>query len=587
MGHVRLGTLPRTRAWKDLIALIEDGADLPEIADATVRASDKAFEAIQNDSGFADAVDLMTHLAIAVYEFTFEPARGAPAFQRYLSFADQDCNSRQPEAVVMFSGGLDSLGGVVDEVLEQRNDVVLVTHKSTQKNNRILRDLTGKIAAKAPHTGLQHLDVRVHKHHCKNTAREHTQRSRSFLFASIGATVAKMLGLDVVRFYENGVVSLNLPICAQVVGGKATRTTHPRVINGFQRLFSLLNDAPFTVENPFLWKTKGEVIQQIIKSDHADLIESSISCAHTWQRSNEWPHCGTCSQCIDRRIAIVAVGAEEFDPPSHYKVDIFTGKREREDDKIMLASYLERANRVCRIQNVPSFIATYPEVVRAIEAIGGNHSAIAERLLRLYRRHADEVHRAVETVLSRHAGDLYKRTLPGDCLIKIVTESRSTTTVPAVEVREVTTSGPSTSAISKQIADGFESIRKERIIDAIEGKELKEELGEIAGRGDQYFHGLLAGFGGDSASANTFSLLVTRDPEGGGRMLSYEEIGKRLGITKQAVSARVKKMARGFPPAHRYVEQVRKVAETSLFSELGPSRRRKAGVDDAYGFESS
>jgi HD-GYP domain-containing protein (c-di-GMP phosphodiesterase class II) len=48
----------------------------------------------------------------------------------------------------MFSGGLDSLGGVVDEVLVQRKNVVLVTHKSTPKNNRILRDLTEQIIAK-------------------------------------------------------------------------------------------------------------------------------------------------------------------------------------------------------------------------------------------------------------------------------------------------------------------------------------------------------------------------------------------------------------------------------------------------------
>ena len=39
-----------------------------------------------------------------------------------------------------------------------------------------------------------------------------------------------MLGLNRVHFYENGIISLNLPVCAQVVGGRATRTTHPRVM---------------------------------------------------------------------------------------------------------------------------------------------------------------------------------------------------------------------------------------------------------------------------------------------------------------------------------------------------------------------
>jgi hypothetical protein len=65
MGHVRLGTLPKTRAWKDVINLISDGADVAAVADATMRAADKAFEKIQGDKGFAQVVELLTQLAIA------------------------------------------------------------------------------------------------------------------------------------------------------------------------------------------------------------------------------------------------------------------------------------------------------------------------------------------------------------------------------------------------------------------------------------------------------------------------------------------------------------------------------------------
>jgi len=65
MGHVRLGTLPKTRAWKEVIALIANGADVSAIADATMRAADKAFEAIQNDKEFGDTVELLTQLAVA------------------------------------------------------------------------------------------------------------------------------------------------------------------------------------------------------------------------------------------------------------------------------------------------------------------------------------------------------------------------------------------------------------------------------------------------------------------------------------------------------------------------------------------
>ena len=69
----------------------------------------------------------------------------------------------------------------------------------------------------------------------KALGREYTQRTRSFLFAALGVTFARMSGLDRLRFYENGVVSLNLPPSPQVVGARASRTTHPRVLGGFTR----------------------------------------------------------------------------------------------------------------------------------------------------------------------------------------------------------------------------------------------------------------------------------------------------------------------------------------------------------------
>ncbi len=65
MGHVRLGLLPRTRAWKEVIGLIAAGADAPQIANATITAAEKAFSFVMNDVGYTEAVWLMTQMAIA------------------------------------------------------------------------------------------------------------------------------------------------------------------------------------------------------------------------------------------------------------------------------------------------------------------------------------------------------------------------------------------------------------------------------------------------------------------------------------------------------------------------------------------
>ena len=65
MGHVRLGTLPKTREWRAVVQLISDGADVAQVADATFIAADKAFERMADDPGFNESVWLLTQLGIA------------------------------------------------------------------------------------------------------------------------------------------------------------------------------------------------------------------------------------------------------------------------------------------------------------------------------------------------------------------------------------------------------------------------------------------------------------------------------------------------------------------------------------------
>lgn len=366
------------------------------------------------------------------YRFDFRKLDQQPPFQDYLNFADDGHFLGYPEQVVMFSGGLDSLAGAIEEVLNQKHKVVLVTHKSTQKLNARHRALERMLADKAGENAPFHISVRVHKN--KSLNHEYTQRSRSFLYMSIGVTIAKMLGLKSVRFYENGVISLNLPVCAQVVGGRATRTTHPRVMQGFQEIASLVAGESFVIENPFIWKTKAEVVEVIMKAGCQDMVAASTTCTHTWEMSNQHTHCGTCSQCIDRRFAVIAAKADEFDPVAAYKFDIFTQSRDKGEDKIMMAAYLERANQVDRIADVNQFIGRYSEVSRVLRYLDSNAARAAQKVFELYKRHAREVIEALDKMVARNVTAIRQRTLPGDCLLRVVYESGSVNSVPAVTV---------------------------------------------------------------------------------------------------------------------------------------------------------
>lgn len=374
--------------------------------------------------------ETLEFLSDDLYDFTFHPAVGAPAVQSLFDFGTGDAPRGIPEAVMMFSGGLDSLAGAIEEVCRAKRNVVMVNHRSTPKFSGKHRELQNLLVGKASPLKPMHLHVRINKN--SELGCEYTQRSRSFLYAALGATAATVLRLKTLRFYENGVVSLNLPVCAQVIGGRATRTTHPKVLDGFQRLFTLLADEPFLVENPFLWDTKADVIRRILREGCGELIAPSRSCAETRQRTNTETHCGTCSQCIDRRFGIIAAGAEAFDPVSQYELDLFTKSLTKPEEKILAAAFLERANQVSRIVSGSQFIRRYPEVLRAARFVGGTPASSVSRMLDLYKRHATEVNGGVEQMITRYRKEIRERTLPADCLVRIVVDPGAVTVLPAV-----------------------------------------------------------------------------------------------------------------------------------------------------------
>lgn len=370
--------------------------------------------------------DCLSFLSDDTYEFVFTRVTDRPLFQAFLNnLNDGGELFGSPDQVMLYSGGLDSLAGVIDEAVNQKRRVLLVNHRSTQKIDKKYGALATLLEGKCNSNPPQHMRVTVHKKKWMNA--EYTQRARSFLYAALAGVVAKQIGHTSIRFYENGVISLNLPISAEVVGGKATRTTHPRVLNSFSQLLSLVTDTKFLVENPFDWLTKAEVVDLIVKSGCQDLIKHSISCTHTWEMTNDHSHCGTCSQCIDRRFAINAAKAEEFDSLSNYKIDVFTQSRSTEQkvgaDKTLYASYIERSNQVRKIDSVAQLIRKYPELTRAIPFIRGEAGAVAQRCFDLYKKHAADVNAVVDAKLTEYKTAIRERSIGVDSMLRIVYES--------------------------------------------------------------------------------------------------------------------------------------------------------------------
>src|SRR5215207_1902557 len=83
-----------------------------------------------------------------------------------------------------------------------------------------------------------HVPVWINKD--KSLGREYTQRTRSFLYSALGVVIAESVKAGGVRFFENGIVSLNLPVADEVQRARASRTTHPISLHLFTEFYKYL-----------------------------------------------------------------------------------------------------------------------------------------------------------------------------------------------------------------------------------------------------------------------------------------------------------------------------------------------------------
>jgi hypothetical protein len=354
------------------------------------------------------------------YEFAFRRLRNPPPLEGYLFEAPGRDAAADCEEVVLFSGGLDSLAGAVQEVLHGQRKVALVSHRPVSKVYARQCALADRIARRLPRPALRPLHVAVVVNKGRPLGRDFNQRSRSFLFAAVAAVVARLFGLARVRFYENGVTSLNLPLSPQVVGGRASRTTHPRTLAGFGRLFGELFGVRFEVDNPFRWDTKTTVLNRLKASGHGDLCALACSCGHTVTQTSEHPHCGRCSQCVDRRLTALAAGLDEAeDPPGGYASDVLAGARDGAD-LILAERYVGTLLRVAEIPDARSLLVGYPEIARALGHTGEPPWRAAERIHRLYREHGEQVLGALTGAFQRASEGIVRWRLPANCLLGVI-----------------------------------------------------------------------------------------------------------------------------------------------------------------------
>jgi hypothetical protein len=71
MGHIRLGGLPKTKKWTQVVNLIARGADVERVASASSNAAEHALERASDDEGLAQAFWLLTQIPQAARQANF------------------------------------------------------------------------------------------------------------------------------------------------------------------------------------------------------------------------------------------------------------------------------------------------------------------------------------------------------------------------------------------------------------------------------------------------------------------------------------------------------------------------------------
>ncbi len=350
------------------------------------------------------------------YSFFFRPmAPGGTPRQGYFELDEnqEDWPLYGVDRVVMFSGGLDSLAGAV-ETASKGGGLVLVSHRPVAMQSKRQSALFGLI--KGNHQGpMIHVPVWINKDKAKS--KEFTQRTRSFLYSALGSIVADSVKAHGVSFFENGIVSLNLPVADEVLRSRASRTTHPWVLEQFSLLYTLILGRKFIIDNPFEFMTKTEVVQVIAKRAGAKLIGYTCSCAHQGLFSSKSRlHCGTCSQCIDRRIAILAADQGANDPETDYVVDVFAGPRKNGYEQNMAVDYVRHAYELCGMSEDEMATTFNTELARAARPYAKRTEA-ACKFIEMHKRHGEAVKQVIDNQFRTHYSRFFTDPLPPSSLL--------------------------------------------------------------------------------------------------------------------------------------------------------------------------
>lgn len=290
-------------------------------------------------------------------------------------------------STLLFSGGLDSLAAAI-ELGCKPEPLQLVSHTTRNQRLSVVQDelvsLLRTVGIQSPHRKFQVSAVSKPPAEHLSFDAESSQRTRSFLFLTLGVLCARRAGqTKVIYLAENGQMAIHLPLTQARIGAFSTRTAHPEVLAKAQEFFGAAINLAVQITNPYVHKTKAEVTK-IVWDKLPSAIPMALSCWRTSRLTGNATHCGTCIPCIVRRVAIEYHGVDSTVYEKNLFTQQFADLQEDDDGRRNLADFGEFVLRVERYSEI-EMMAEWPELyspqIQRSEAIRMYRRAAAEARL--------------------------------------------------------------------------------------------------------------------------------------------------------------------------------------------------------------
>ena len=208
------------------------------------------------------------------------------------------CEKIHYNSICVLSGGLDSMAG---SVKEHDNQTIFVTFETNpvevNNSNNIYNDLIKN--NKNKHVVIKKVKLDNDEHY--------TERTRSLMFIASSLIYADFYGIDVIKIYENGIMSLNPKFN---FSRRVTKTTNQKTIYFINKILEQLG-INIKVINPFKYKTKAEIIKIIPQKYNKYIVYNTRTCSknpgirHFRNKKKGNFHCGVCIACLLRQIGMI------------------------------------------------------------------------------------------------------------------------------------------------------------------------------------------------------------------------------------------------------------------------------------------